>query len=731
MLTSQGLAQTIANTPLGDGNGGGTATSTSFSNFAVMGQPTVGLSSSASFSMQPGIELFALSDPTFDLTFNNLAINPTTIGPGNTISISFDIQNLGDDDVVAGSQVIAVYLSTDQTPSAGEEIATIVLAGDVAAMGTYTFPQTGDNDMVTIPAATNAGSYFIIVQADKDAVIDELDETNNEASTSLTVTDDGTPPVIGTIARDIYFTTGSAASVAVSDNVAVGTVNFYHRGISTPNSQGWGTPVAATFAQGVYSVTLDAAWQDDLGVEYWFEAFDTSNNRDTTDVEYTYFQTPGGELTLPSLKKGRAISDFEIISVPFDLTQKDATALFSAFGTYNPKKWRMFQYTGGSTKEYGSGWNQIKLGESYWIINDVTGAGQILIGEARVPPSNKTSPHTMNLIQGWNQIGNPYRFNVSWNDVLVASGNPTEVERFRIFNNGNFGDGTTLSTFKGGFVFTNAPVTISIPVTPPPGSPRLAKVTRLENPLDDPNWEVNFLLSNEEQEFIYGGFGMREDASPGKDLYDEVANPRFIVYSDVNFEHPEYFIPRFNKDVVPTMEQYQWAFTVESNSEHELHMLAWDNTYFGENEKELVLFDVPKQRIVDMRETDEYVFTVKESYEFKVFYGDPSFLKETIKPDRILLGKNYPNPFSRATTIPFTLPAADSPYDVQLRVINHLGQHVKTLWNGDLEPGFIEVYWNAADESGKKVDSGIYLYQLIIDTPTNGRVLHIGKMAIK
>ncbi|NOX89629.1 MAG: T9SS type A sorting domain-containing protein [Calditrichaeota bacterium] len=73
------------------------------------------------------------------------------------------------------------------------------------------------------------------------------------------------------------------------------------------------------------------------------------------------------------------------------------------------------------------------------------------------------------------------------------------------------------------------------------------------------------------------------------------------------------------------------------------------------------------------------------------------------------LAQNYPNPFNPTTTIEYSLPKTSH---VTLTVYNMLGQKVKTLLNGVMEKGSHQVVWNATNEAGAKVSSGIYFYRL-------------------
>ncbi len=78
-------------------------------------------------------------------------------------------------------------------------------------------------------------------------------------------------------------------------------------------------------------------------------------------------------------------------------------------------------------------------------------------------------------------------------------------------------------------------------------------------------------------------------------------------------------------------------------------------------------------------------------------------------PEEFDISQNYPNPFNLTTSITFYLPAES---DVDLSIYNILGEKVKTLARGKFEPGSHTVIWDARNESGSEVASGIYFYRL-------------------
>jgi hypothetical protein len=78
-------------------------------------------------------------------------------------------------------------------------------------------------------------------------------------------------------------------------------------------------------------------------------------------------------------------------------------------------------------------------------------------------------------------------------------------------------------------------------------------------------------------------------------------------------------------------------------------------------------------------------------------------------PGDFELKHNYPNPFNPSTTIGYRV---GSRCDVKLVVYNMLGQPVKVLVDDPQQPGDYSVIWDATDDGGARVASGMYLYRL-------------------
>lgn len=78
-------------------------------------------------------------------------------------------------------------------------------------------------------------------------------------------------------------------------------------------------------------------------------------------------------------------------------------------------------------------------------------------------------------------------------------------------------------------------------------------------------------------------------------------------------------------------------------------------------------------------------------------------------PQEFQLDQNYPNPFNPETTIEYTVARREL---VRLTVYDSAGKKVKQLVDDIHSPGLYRVRWDGRGESGERVASGIYYYQL-------------------
>lgn len=93
-------------------------------------------------------------------------------------------------------------------------------------------------------------------------------------------------------------------------------------------------------------------------------------------------------------------------------------------------------------------------------------------------------------------------------------------------------------------------------------------------------------------------------------------------------------------------------------------------------------------------------------------------------PASFSIDQNYPNPFNPETVISFSLPKSSN---VQIKIYDVLGNEIRTLIDEARIAGKHNIYWNATDNSGKRVSSGVYFYTISADNFTQTKKMVLMK----
>ena len=100
-------------------------------------------------------------------------------------------------------------------------------------------------------------------------------------------------------------------------------------------------------------------------------------------------------------------------------------------------------------------------------------------------------------------------------------------------------------------------------------------------------------------------------------------------------------------------------------------------------------------------EIEEVVF---DNEVFNIF--DLLELKEKNLPDEFVLNHPYPNPFNPVVNITFSLPNSEK---ILIEIFDLKGKLVKTVTKKIFKPGNYSLNWDAKDNFGTSVSSGVYL----------------------
>ncbi len=525
--------------------------------------------------------------------------------------------------------------------------------------------------------------------------------TSPRAETSgTTLGPDSEDPVV-TIHHGNTVELGSAASINISveDVSGVTSAYIYYRKISSDAGAAYSPEELTNTGGTTYEAEIPPSDIGELGIEYYFEITDGAANTLIKDEQLplrtiTVVVVDNG-LNIPYNSFGDQVSNYRIIAVPLELDNKAVSAVFTDdLDAYDNERWRMFHYSNGRNAEVSAG-TSVQAGKGYWLIVK-DGGVTIDTGPGEVVGINSQGFEIV-LEAGWNQIGNPYNFNIAWQDVVAANPTVDLPDAIRVYS-GTFSDGDRLNSFQGGFINVPAGGSIFIPKTKNPSVNRgiPSEGRRMENPIDDAEWEVRFTVEQGEMTNLISGFGMRPDAREGFDRYDGFSMPPFFGYLDVRHGKALNGF-HYSKDIIPTAENHVWEFTVESSQEAGGNVtVSWDNHYFANSQKSLILWDVNLQLGIDMKTQARYEFDPGTSREFKVIFGAPAFVDESTRVSAMVFHHVRPNPVGNGeeAAICFTLPEAAP---VVIELLDVTGKQAALVFDGTLESGYHEILYDHAE----------------------------------
>lgn len=116
----------------------------------------------------------------------------------------------------------------------------------------------------------------------------------------------------------------------------------------------------------------------------------------------------------------------------------------------------------------------------------------------------------------------------------------------------------------------------------------------------------------------------------------------------------------------------------------------------------------PSVYIAIMNNYDDIAYIDLADFEASIYVGVDKAHQEA----EVFMLNNFPNPFTTSTHISFVNPATSH---LELCIYDQSGAKVRTLINGVLQEGEHTCFWDAKDDTGLKLRSGVYYYTVKCD----------------
>lgn len=466
----------------------------------------------------------------------------------------------------------------------------------------------------------------------------------------------------------------------------------------------------------LFSGTIPANEVTERGLEFYLYAADNSGAVRTVPEGApasaphrlrTYITEKTFPATTPALV-------YRLITVPIDLTdgQPDAV-LTDDLAAYDRNKWRLFQRQQNTYQEYTfSDFLNFTPGRGFWLITRES--RQLDAG-----PGYSVRTDTNFVVQlqsGWNLIGNPFSFPVSWDSVVqhgrtelpvAFGGNQNSAQGFRYQQ-------TVLNAWEGYAVKNLETSPISIEFKPIEAVQSFSKPAPGQK-LSPGEWQLQLAVRCENAEDTDNFVGQIENAATDWDEHDFSEVPPIGEFVSLYFphsdwqQHPGNYAADFR---APTATGDYWDFSVVTNFTQGEIRLETSLLQELPPQWQIYLVDKKANRQLELGSVDQYVFPAQNN-DFRLIIGTAEVIENNIPstpvPVTYCLLPNYPNPFNPGTTIRYTLPVAAR---VELVIYNLMGQKIKTLVSAAQSAGQYEINWDGKNSQNEAVPSGIYWYQI-------------------
>jgi len=512
-------------------------------------------------------------------------------------------------------------------------------------------------------------------------------------------------------------------TVTINDETGITSANLYY---TQGGSQAFTNLVLSVASGSSYSATIPSSDVTRNGLIYFIQAEDDLGFVAISDTVGVAVNFSAGDLSTSSAlssaySTGFPLDKWRLISIPAKLDDYQVgNVIGDELGSQTNSTWRLFEWDDVSLS-YRDNPNNFSSGESYWLYQRVEDNLLISTPAGETGSMNGTS---LTIKPGWNLIGSPYSFPVD----LVVDQNQFYGPVAYGLSGESWSEVTVELRPWSGYALYNRTTGDQTLVIDPIGSTTgmLARQEALTE-----GWFGNLEAYAGDFSDRHNKFGQLTTAEDGVDHHD---NPEIVApeaYLSITFVQ-DGNNGKFTSDMRSFEQELQvWEVHVTGQALDASVILNWSFPQPAEANTEIILLDDMNRETMAMDEGQQLelgIVSGRYPRKIHIVAGPMELVQAALIellaaiPEQFTLYQNYPNPFNPTTTLRFGLP---QPSNIELKIINILGQEVATVFSGWQDMGFYEYRWSGLNDLGQQVSNGVYFAVL-----TNGRAVKVRKMLL-
>jgi hypothetical protein len=400
--------------------------------------------------------------------------------------------------------------------------------------------------------------------------------------------------------------------------------------------------------------------------------------------------------------------NYRLAGLPGQVDLPINNTLSGESGEFND--WRVFWDNGSSTTQDGlvefDGSSQFNFqpGRGFWVLSK---NNWVVQQEFQPVPLDDAANASVSLHDGWNIISNPLGKDISWSAVQAVNDVSQPLWSFT----GSFNQTSSFASAQSGqaFYFLNEAGLDQLQVPFFDATPSSVAKSEEEARIV----QLTAMIDSKPASSVW--VGMQPNAKEGRDAFDHFSPPGYFTDATLSVSNDK-ITSRYSlaSDVRPaSAEGHTYDLVLEAKPGTRVNLQAKGLSGLSPDQ-EVRLYSKESGQSFDLRTSPvAQVTPTSERAEFALLVGTSAYVDQKqseLVPKKLQLRQNYPNPFRGQTTVEYTLPEQT---EVKVEVYDILGRRIRTLLDGKTQrAGVHTLQWNAQNDLGRPVASGVYLTRL-------------------